>query len=144
VSYAWDSRVLSFDVEGQREFFAHIGMANVPGGRLLLWVGAGVALLLAAYVLLLAWRGRGEADVVRKHYESFCRKLARLGAERRSCEGPSDYSARAALYLPGHAAAIERIAELYIALRYAPTQSPKLMTEFDTKVRAFPRGMRSE
>lgn len=138
VSYAWDSRVLSFDVDGQREFFTRLGLESIPGARLLAWSVAGIALLLAAYVALLSWRARTQTDLPRALYEQFCRKLARLGAERAVTEGPSDFASRAASQLPQHATAIQRIADLYVRLRYAPASGGRLLDALATEVRAFP------
>jgi transglutaminase-like putative cysteine protease len=138
VSYAWDSRVLSFDVDGQREFFTNLGMEAAPGLRHLLWIGLATAALLASYIALLAWRARRPGDAVKTLYETFCRKVARIGAVRGASEGPSDFAARAASELPQHAPAIQRIANLYIALRYAPSPTPPLTDRFASAVGAFP------
>ena len=138
VSYAWDSRVLSFDVDGQREFFTKWGMDALPGLRHLLWIAVGIALLLASYVGLLAWAARSRTDAVKTLYTTFCRKIARLGAERSPTEGPSDFAARAARQIPQHATLIHRIAGSYIALRYSPNPPPPLVEQFAADVRSFP------
>lgn len=137
VSYAWDSGVLSFDIDGQREFLTQFGFNGAPGLPQLLWITLAVAVLLAAYAALIAWRARTRTDVIKKLYENFCRKTARIGTKRLASEGPSDFAARAARQLPQHATRIQRIASLYIALRYSPNASPPLLKTFAADVRAF-------
>jgi transglutaminase-like putative cysteine protease len=137
VSYAWDSRVLSFDVDGQREFLMQLGIGAVPGQRLLLWTAAAAMTLLALYALLILWTSRGRPDAVKQLYDAFCRKAAQLGAARASNEGPADFGRRAAALLPQHAARIERIVRSYIALRYAPEPAASNAQTFTDDVRAF-------
>ena len=60
-------------------------------------------------------RGPGK-DIIR----SFCRKTARLGVRRNPCEGPSDFSRRAAQLLPDESGRIRANFDTYILLRYAP------------------------
>ena len=144
VSYAWDSRVLSFDVDGQREFFTRFGVETITGPRLLSWSAGAIALLLAAYVAVLTWRARGRSDVVKTVYGTFCRNMARLGAERIVSEGPADFAARAAVHVPQHASDIQRITRTYIALRYSRDPTPPLVQAFAVDVRRFPRRARGE
>ena len=137
VSYAWDSRVLSFDVEGQREFLMQVGMDALPGTSLLLWIAAVAATLLASYAALILWRSRARPDAVKRLYDTFCRHAAQLGVARVITEGPADFAKRAATLLPQHASRIERIAGSYIALRYGGDASPSLVDSFAADVRAF-------
>jgi hypothetical protein len=139
VSYAWDARVLSFDVEGQREFLVQLGMAMIPARALLLWLLGAAATLLALYAALILWRSRVEPDAVKQLYDAFCRKAAQLGAERSASEGPVDFARRAAALLPQHAPLIERIARSYVALRYSPDRAASMEQDFAADVRAFTR-----
>jgi hypothetical protein len=100
VSYAWDARVLSFDVDGQREFLVQLGLEMIPAKALLLWLIAAAATLLALYAAVILWRSRVEPDAVKQLYDAFCRKAAQLGAERSASEGPIDFARRAAALLP--------------------------------------------
>ena len=142
VSYAWDSRVLSFDLDGQREFLMQLGMGAIPGISLVVWIAAVAATVLAAYAALILWRARPQADAVQRIYDTFCRKAAQLGARRSKTEGPADFAQRAATLLPQEAARIERIARSYIALRYGATSDRSAGEVLATEVRAFGRGPR--
>jgi hypothetical protein len=137
VSYAWDSRVLSFDVEGQREFLAQLGMDLIPGQRYLLWIASAVATLLALYAALILWRSRAPSDAVKQLYDTFCRRAAQLGVARSPSEGPADFAHRAAALLPQHAPRIRRIASSYIALRYSSQPAPAEAQTLAADVRAF-------
>ncbi len=137
VSYAWDSRVLSFDLEGQQEFLTAWGFETIPGTRQLLWIAGAAALLLGAYAALILWRSRTRPDAVKRLYETFCRKAARLGAARSPTEGPADFARRAAGILPQQASHIQRIASSYIALRYSANPSRSRLRSFAAEVRMF-------
>src|SRR5205807_215666 len=88
LSYAWDTRVLSFDGDEQESFFASIGIAG--HGPFFLIVGTVVIaiVLLALYAGWTHLRTRPCGDRIKSIYESFCRKAARLGAQRNPSEGP--------------------------------------------------------
>lgn len=137
VSYAWDSRVLSFDFEGQREFLMASGLETISGMSQLLWIAAAAAFLLGVYTLVSLRRSRTPRDAVRQLYETFCRKASRVGATRAVTEGPADFAQRACALLPGEAARIQRIVSSYIALRYAPNPSRSIVQTFAADVDAF-------
>jgi transglutaminase-like putative cysteine protease len=140
VSYAWDSRVLSFDLDGQQEFFANIGFDGVPGLSQLLVIAAATALLLGGYAAFVLRKSQAEPDAVKRLYEAFCRKAAGLGVARFATEGPADFGLRAANLLPHDAQRIHRICGDYIALRYASKPATGAMQTFAAEVRAFTRG----
>jgi hypothetical protein len=104
----------------------------------------GEILLIAAALLVLyfGWmrfRTRSRSDRVKALYERFCRKAARLGVQRQSWEGPSDFTSRAARLLPNESACIRQISDAYIALRYAPEPAGAALDLLARDVRAFGR-----
>ena len=68
VSFAWDTRVLSFDLESQREFFTEIGLGGISGGAVLLRIGLIIGALLAVYGFWIFWRSRPESDGIKALY----------------------------------------------------------------------------
>jgi hypothetical protein len=66
-----------------------------------------------------------------------CQRAARLGVRRDPCEGPSDFSTRAAQLLPNESQRIREISTTYIALRYAPQPVGVAIDRFAKEVRAF-------
>ena len=93
--------------------------------------------LLAIYGGWMRLRTRPGADRVKVLYERFCRKAARLGAERHSWEGPLDFSKRAADLVPDQSRRIRDISNTYIALRYSPEPTPSILDTFAREVNAF-------
>jgi transglutaminase-like putative cysteine protease len=137
LNYAWDTRVLSFDAEAQRSFVAEIGISDSGPFSLLVPTLLIAAVLLAIYAGWMRLRTRPGGDRVKALYERFCRKAARLGAQRDPWEGPSDFSARAARLLPEESEHIRRISNTYIVLRYSPEAAPPVLGRFAKEVNAF-------
>ncbi len=139
VRLAWDTvgYVLSFDLEGQQEFLTAWGLETIPGTKQLLWIAGAAALLRGGYAALILRRSRTPPDAVKRLYEIFCRKAARLGAARWATDGPADFAQRAGTLLPREAAYIQRVASSYIALRYSSNPGPSTVQTFAADVRAF-------
>ncbi len=139
LSYAWDTRVLSFDGDEQGSFFASVGIAG--HGPIFFIIGT-LAVTIALLALYAGWthlRTRPRGDRVKIVYESFCRKTAKLGAQRNPSEGPLDFSRRATRLLPTESDRIRRIAKAYIALRYAPAPDPNMLEQLAKEVNSFVR-----
>jgi hypothetical protein len=139
LSYAWDTRVLSFDGDEQESFFASVGIA---GHRPIFFVIGTLVIAIALLALYAGWthlRTRARGNRVKIMYEIFCRKAARLGAPRNPSEGPLDFSRRATRLLPNDSERIRSIAEAYIALRYAPAPDSMTLEQFAKEVSAFVR-----
>jgi hypothetical protein len=137
LNYTWDTRVLSFDGDAQESFFASIGIGD--RGPISLVVGTVVIAtgLLAFYAGWTRLRTRPGGNRVRALYENFCRKAARLGAQRDPSEGPLDFSHRATRLLPNESERIRIISTAYIALRYASAADPSTLDQFAKEVNAF-------
>jgi hypothetical protein len=138
LSYQWNLRILSFDHDNQVSFLNWIGISRSTSSQLAAGVFAATALLLA---LLLLWLRRVPAaalgDPARRWYERYCRRLERAGVTRRMNEGPLDFAHRAGGFLPDHAAALQRVGEIYARLRYSGT--PPALPEFIRAIRAVPK-----
>jgi len=134
--HQWNLRVLGYNPERQREFMSWLGVEGAD------WRDLAVALaaaLGAIALLLLAWslRRRARPDPVQSAWQSFCRKLASRGVERRPHEGPRDYSERAAQRMPGASGPIRHIAALYVELRYGRGRHPERIGELAQCVRVL-------
>jgi transglutaminase-like putative cysteine protease len=136
LNYQWDTRFLAFDADVQEVFLDSFGLARGPFVLTIEILIAAVALL----VIYFGWmqlRSRSTADRVKALYERFCLKAARLGVQRNPWEGPSDFSTRAALLLPGESERIRQISNTYIELRYAPEPAVIVLDRFAKEVSAF-------
>ncbi|MEP6937725.1 MAG: DUF3488 and transglutaminase-like domain-containing protein [Chthoniobacterales bacterium] len=137
VNFAWDTHVMSFDAEAQQAFLTELPIADANPGSNVIWLLGLAAGLLGGYGLWISLKTRRRTDAARAIYERFCRKAARLGAERALWEGPGDFGKRAALLIPRHAQSIGQITNSYIALRYSREPSESLLKVLGRDVQSF-------
>lgn len=116
INFSWYLWVADYSLDRQTRFLAQIGLTT--------WSVPVMVLILAQLILLYALiqlrrrRPPRRRDVLKRHYEKYCRKLARAGVERRPEEGPLAFADRALAARPDLAPTIKAITERYIALRY--------------------------
>jgi transglutaminase-like putative cysteine protease len=139
VTYTWNQWVLGYNPERQRQFLASLGFSDATWQILamVLFVCAGIAVLLGAALALRDLRSGGRRDAVRVAYDRFCSKLARLGLPRHPAEGPLVYARRAAQSHPEAASAIDEVTRHYIALRYGTAGTTDAIRHFQLLVRKF-------
>jgi transglutaminase-like putative cysteine protease len=137
LSYEWDTRLLAFDGDVQGALLDSIGLANRGPFVLIIEILIVAIALLVIYFGWMQLRTRSRTDRVKALYERFCQRAARLGARRDPCEGPSDFSRRAAQLLPNESQRIRQISDTYIALRYAPEPVSVALDKFAREVGAF-------
>jgi hypothetical protein len=137
LSYEWDTRLLAFDADVQEVLLDSMGLANRGPFVLIIEILIVAVALLVIYFGWMQLRTRSPADRVKALYERFCQKVGRLGVPRDPCEGPSDFSRRAARLLPDESERIRLISNTYIALRYASAADGVVLDRFAKEVRAF-------
>ena len=142
VNFAWDTRVLAFDQDAQREILTRIRIDGWSGGLVLFSIAAVSAGLLCLYGVWIRWRARARSDPLRSLYDQFCEKAGQLGASRHPAEGPANYAERAAALIPQQADRIRKITASYIALRYSRGVAATSRAHLAADVRAFGRGIR--
>lgn len=127
VNYRWNLWVLGYNDVRQRELLSRLApwLADINAMLWLLGVGSSLFIFgLAGFYLLR--QTRAEHDPLSRQYARFCRKLARLGLERRANEGPADFARRTTAARPDLAQAIGEITQLYVGLRYGQASTEKL------------------
>ena len=139
LNYQWDTRLLGFDADVQDVLLSSIGIAKHGPYLLIVEVLAIAVALLVIYFGWMQLGTRSRVNRVKVLYERFCRKIARLGAQRHPWEGPSDFSMRAAQLLPHESERIRQISNTYISLRYAPEPDAIMLDRFAKEVSAFGR-----
>ena len=117
LSNQWNQWVLGYNPDRQREMLTRLGVKQPDWETMTMMMFWSLLGVLAAVALWLL-RGIRRSDPVQKSWLRFCRKLARAGFERANSEGPFDYCARVVQRLPGRAAAVRAISQLYVELRY--------------------------
>lgn len=142
LSYEWDTRLLAFDADVQDVFLASMGIGSDGPVFLIVEILLVAIALLAIYFAWMQLRTRSRVDRVKASYEYFCRRIARLGVRRDPCEGPLDFTRRAAQSLPNESNRIRQIADTYILLRYAPQPAPGMLDKFAKDVNAFGKRVR--
>lgn len=133
VNLSWYLWVADYSLERQTRLLSRLGLSaySVPVMILIL---AQLVLLYALIQLRRRPRPRPR-DILRGHYEKYCRKLARAGVVRAPAEGPVALAERACAARPDLAPAIEAITRRYVALRYG-------RAEGTAERRAFARAVR--
>ncbi len=139
LNYQWDTRLLGFDADVQDVLLSSIGIAKYGPYFLIVEVLAIAVVMLVIYFGWMQFGTRSRVNRVKVLYERFCRKIARLGAQRDPWEGPSDFSMRAAQLLPDESERIRQISNTYISLRYAPEPDAVMLDRFAKEVSAFGR-----
>lgn len=121
INAVWDEFILGYGPDMQSALLTWFGLEDWGWEELvtLLVVTFGLAGALISWHLLRQLR-RERYDAALQIYRRFLRKLERVEVERAASEGPRDFAERAATTLPDSAAAIRRITDLFIGLRYMP------------------------
>ncbi len=113
----WDEWVLGYGPATQEDFLRWLGMERPDWRRMVVWLVAVMALLLAGLTGWLAWRHRRPGpDRAERLYRRFVRAT---GIPRAPGEPPLGYAERASAMLPGLAGDIRRVTALYLDTRYA-------------------------
>jgi len=134
--HQWNVWVLGYNPDRQRQFMSWFGMHGADWRELAATL---LGAMCAFAAVLLAWSLRRSArpDRVQAAWLRFCRKLDARGVARAPHEGPHDYAQRAVQRAPASGSAIQRISDLYIALRYGREQPEADIAELRRLVREF-------
>lgn len=134
----WDQWVVGYNIDKQRQFFAHLGFPTVDWRTLGFWLLVATFLVGGAISIGLLVRdrpARREASLVA--WDTFCAKLASASLARAAHEGPLDFLARVQRAKPAHAAEAEAITRRYIDARYGSGATKDELRELARRVRDF-------
>ena len=135
INNRWNQWVLGYNRERQYTFFRHIGLGQVEYRQLLLGLTFAILAFVGMLALNLLRQSGTGGDEARRCYERFRQRLARCGIPTRIWEGPRDYATRAGQRRRDLAADIERITDVYVAVRYAG--EAELLNELKDRVKRF-------
>lgn len=117
LDYLWQSAVLAYGPELQRDFLAGFGLHDWQDMVQALGIlGAAILAVLAFILLRQAPVG---VDPVQKLFLKFCRQLGKQTDPRKPFETASDYLARVGDQVPERRPALTAIATAYLRARYA-------------------------
>jgi hypothetical protein len=134
----WDSWVVGYNLDRQRQFFSQLGYASVDWRTLGLWLMISTFLVGGAITIGLLVRDRPrrrEPSLVA--WNRFCAKLAAAGLARAPHEGPVDFLQRVKSHLPLCADLAENITRRYVEARYGAGASKVQLRELARLVRDF-------
>ncbi|MFP6682102.1 MAG: DUF3488 and transglutaminase-like domain-containing protein [Gammaproteobacteria bacterium] len=134
-NYNWSQWVLGYTPKRQRQILDDAGLEDWDYGSLVFALTAGLA-ALSLFIALFVLRKRTlKLDDAANAYALFCRKLARVGLERRPHEGPVDFSKRVSTARADLAHEVQAITQTYTVIRYA--ESGLASSNLDQQVHAF-------
>jgi len=135
-TFRWESLVLAFDPERQRELFARFGLDVTDWRSILIALGVSFgALGLAAGLIALARRPGDPRDPAQRALDRLSRRLRRHGLQREPHETVTGYATRLRGVQPELADPLETFAYAYNRLRYAEL-SPSERAECEQELRS--------
>ena len=117
----WNRWVIGYTRNRQKQIFFKLGIGATSLTdifKTMLYILGAIGIFA---ILFLAGRripGGGQKDVVQEAYGRFCRKLSRIGIERKPAQGPLDFARHVKQTRKDLAVEANDITQLYIELRY--------------------------
>ena len=134
----WDTWVVGYNAQRQRQFFSQMGFGDVD------WRTLGFYLMIATFVVggavslgLLVRDRPARIDASLLAWNRFCAKLATAGMARAPHEGPLDFLARVRAARPDLAEDVEDITRRYVQARYGKGATRDELRELARRARAF-------
>jgi transglutaminase-like putative cysteine protease len=134
----WDSWVVGYNIDRQRQFFSQLGFPAVDWRTLGFWLLVATFLVGAGITLGLLVRDRPpRREPALIAWNRFCAKLAAAGLPRAAHEGPVDYLERVKAERPRSAGIAAEITARYVEARYGAGASKDELRELFRLVRDF-------
>jgi protein-glutamine gamma-glutamyltransferase len=138
VDSQWDTWVVGYNTDKQRQFFSQLGLPAADWRSLGGWLLIAIFVVGGAIAVALLVRDRPprlEASLAA--WNRFCAKLAAAGVARAPHEGPVDYLARVKDARPACAGMAEAITRRYVQARYGEGATREELRELARLVREF-------
>ena len=133
----WNQWVLGYNQQRQADLWSRLTGQRPSWQALAAALMAILAVIVLALSFFLLRNKRRRLPPLQRFYQTFLRKLEKVGLQRQPGEGPQDFGQRVAAQLPAQAAAIERISAAYARLRYRDTADAKALADFKRMVTTF-------
>lgn len=133
VATNWNLFLLNYDRDGQKKFFARLGIGNV-NQNMLLTLSLLILLSFYLWVRIVNRNKRVQESPEQKAYLTLRKKLSRQGIEKESDEGPSDFLKRCQNKLPQSKKDLETFRKLYLSSHYGNKESGKKIHEIVRKI----------
>lgn len=135
--HGWNTVILGFNAARQRSLLLSFGIDASDWRELGLALAGAFGLALALTLWLVLRGGPRSADPLVAAWLLFCRRLGKLGIERRADEAPLSFGRRAAAALPRLAADLLELTRAYSAQRYAADADDAERARLIRALRAF-------
>jgi len=141
VNTRWNMWFMGFSAEDQIALLKRLGLSIGRQGGWLLFMALPPLFILV--IVLIGRMGRrwrrhpAEKDEALKIYTRFLEKMALAGLPKAPHQGPLDYARAVARQVPEWEDEVDRIAGLYIDLRYGKDKSAQTLDAFRRGVRRF-------
>ena len=138
-NYQWNQWILGYDANKQQQFLRNLGLYNLSIKQLLMMLLLSMAAIIIGVMCYLLFHSTKSKDPVIAGYQLFCKKLAKVGIEHQSWQGPYTFCELACKKLPHLSQQITTITQCYIALRYQSDRSRhkelflRLVNQFDPR-----------
>lgn len=116
VDYSWQRWVINYNTANQASFLQGLGMPDMAAA--LRWMLITIALCTISIFGLIMRRPAHVPDLALRHYQRFCRRLARHNLVCAAGETASQFAQRVSEQLPACRTDVERITQLYLHCRY--------------------------
>lgn len=133
----WNGLVLGYGPELQQHLLRRFGIDDLRSMILALTLVFSAAVALIGVILLRRARPAPTRDAALRSWQGLLRKLERRGQRPLPGEGPRDFIERVAAQRPEQAAALHRIATLYLRSRYLDEADAALLRELDAAIAAL-------
>ncbi len=144
LNLAWDSVnnsynqwILGYNQKRQTELLSSLTGSKVTRGDLAVWLVSSLILMVGLLAWFMLRPAKHKLDAVQAAWQDFRKKLGKAGIPHQPEEGPRDFALRASTRLPASKAAITRILQHYLDLRYGAQQSDATVRELQTMVKQF-------
>ena len=118
VTYSWNQWVLGYTPQRQQRLLDDIGLEDWDYGNLVISLTLVLAAVTVALGVLLLRARQTAVDPALRAYLRFCKKLDRLGLNRRPSEAPLAFARRVTRVRADRAAEVFAITRLYTQIRY--------------------------
>lgn len=118
VNYQWAQWVLGYGPEKQKRFIKHLGIEAFNWVKLTFYLIISLGIIVAAIFVYIFLKTPTSNEPAKKYYDTFCKKMARIGIKRMAYEGPADFAQRISTTRHDLESETKKITDLYILIRY--------------------------
>lgn len=137
LNYQWVQWVLGYGPERQKRFLRHLGFDNIDWKELTFYLFTFLGIIVAAITAYVFKKTPITIEPARKYYDIFCKKMAEVGLQRKSYEGPVDFASRISTERQDLGTDIQNITNLYINIRYCSNFNHNRLLQLKAAIKSF-------